>query len=254
MEVHGRGELQMGILLETMRREQFEVSVSPPKVLFKEENGKKFEPVEEVVMEVSTDVSAMVMDKMKLRGATLNEFKELPNDKCRLLYHCPSRTLMGYRSEFKMDTKGTGTLYSIYHSHQEYNDPGQQGPSRGAIISTDMGEATAHSLESIQTRGVLFIEPGSQVYEGMVIGEHNRPEDLPVNPCKKKQLTNIRTVMKEDNVRLYPIRQISLEDAITYIRPDEMVEVTPKAIRLRKKVLSLDERNRLARNSKSKAL
>jgi GTP-binding protein len=151
-----------------------------------------------------------------------------------------------------MDTKGTGVMYSIYHSHQEFVDPGPQGPQRGAIISTDQGEATAHALEAVQPRGVLFISPGSMVYEGMVIGEHNRPEDLAVNPTKKKQLTNIRTVMKEDAIRLYPIREITLEESITILRPDEMVEVTPKAIRIRKRILKQDERLRQARLAKGK--
>jgi GTP-binding protein len=170
--------------------------------LFKEENGKKMEPIEEVVMEIDLDVSNMIMDKMKLRGATLMDFKELSATKARLLYHCPSRTLMGYRSEFKMDTKGTGIMYSVYHSHKEYVKEDISGPSRGAIIATDAGESTAYALETIQTRGVLFIEAGSTVYEGMIIGEHNRPEDLAVNPCKKKHLSNVRAVMKEDQVRL----------------------------------------------------
>ena len=251
-EVHGRGELQMGILLETMRREGFELSVSPPQVLFKVENGVKTEPVEEVIMEIDMEIAGLVMDKMKQRGATLLDYKELPGGtKNKLVFHCPSRTLMGYRSEFKMDSKGTGIMYSVYHSHMPYV-PSEAQITRGGIISTEPGTATSYALESIQSKGVLFIENGTEVYEGMIIGENSRGDDLAVNPTKKKQLSNVRTVMKEDAIRLFPPRLMPLEEAITYIKEGEIVEVTPKSIRLRKVILSNAERLRAARNERNK--
>jgi GTP-binding protein len=246
-EVAGRGELQLGVLIENLRREGFELSISRPRVLFQtDENGKRLEPIEEVVIDVDEQYSGIVVEKMSIRKAELQELKPAGGGKTRLIFHAPSRGMIGYHGEFLTDTRGTGVMNRLFHSYAPYKG-GIASRREGVLIATDPGEANQYGLFNLIDRGTQFVAPGDKVYSGMIVGEHTRENDLEVNPTKAKQLTNFRTTMKDDKQFLPPPRQITLEDAIAYIQDDELVEVTPKAIRLRKRWLDVNMRKRMSK-------
>ncbi|RDD63587.1 translational GTPase TypA [Ferruginivarius sediminum] len=244
-EVAGRGELQLGVLIETMRREGFELSISRPRVLFRrdEATGQTLEPVELVQIDVDEDYAGVVVEKVSQRRGELVDMKPSGGDKQRVVFRAPARGLIGYHGEFLTDTRGTGVMHRVFDSYEPYKGP---IPARrnGAIIAQGQGEAVAYALWNLEDRGVLFIDPGDMVYEGMVIGEHNRPADLEVNALKAKQLSNVRSAGKDDAIRLTPPRRYALEEALSYIGDDELVEVTPKSLRLRKKTLDPHVRKR----------
>ncbi len=246
-EVAGRGELQLGVLIETMRREGYELSVSRPRVVFKEDDdGRKLEPMEEVVIDVDDAYTGVVVEKMSLRKAEMTEMYPSGGGKTRLTFIAPSRGLIGYYSEFLTDTCGTGVMNRLFHSYAPYK--GQiTGRRNGVLISTEQGKAVPYALFNIQERGPLFIPAGVTVYAGMIIGANAKPGDIEVNPIKGKKLTNMRAAGKDDNVLLYPPRVMSLEVALSYIEDDELVEVTPQNIRLRKKYLDSNERRKFER-------
>ncbi len=246
-EIGGRGELQLGVLIENMRREGFEMSVSRPRVLFiDDEFGKKLEPIEEVVIDVDETHSGIVIEKLSLRKAELKEMKPSSGGKIRLIFHVPSRGLIGYQNEFRNDTRGTGTINRIFHSYQEYKGEIISRRS-GALISNSNGETVAYALWNLEDRGDLFVTPKIKIYEGMIIGEHNRDNDLEVNPVKGKQLTNMRASGTDESIKLIPYRAFTLEETLSYIKDDELIEVTPKNIRLRKAILCPHERKKASR-------
>ncbi|KAF0137500.1 MAG: GTP-binding protein [Rhodospirillaceae bacterium] len=250
-EVAGRGELQLGILIETMRREGFELSISRPRVLFEtDEIGRLHEPTEEVVVDVDDTFASVVVDKMTRRRADMVSLKPSGSGKTRLVFHAPSRGLIGYHGEFLTDTRGTGVMHRVYHGYAPHKGPIERRRT-GVLIATENGEAVAYALWNLEERGSLFIEPGTKVYPGMIIGEHSRGNDLDVNPLRAKQLTNFRAAGKDDAVRLTPPRRMSLEDALAYIAEDALVEVTPKSLRLRKQYLDPHERKRRTRARES---
>jgi GTP-binding protein len=242
-EVGGRGELQLGVLIETMRREGFEMSVSRPRVLFKEENGQRCEPIEEVQIDVDEEYSGVVVEKLTKRKGELLEMKPSGGAKLRLRFLVPSRALIGYQGEFLTDTRGTGILARIYHSYAPHKGE-IAGRHNGVLISLETGDAQAYAMNTLEERGILFIHPNTKVYGGMILGQHSRDNDLEVNPLKAKQLTNFRAAGKEDAIKLTPPLVMTLEQAIAYIDDDELVEVTPKNIRLRKVLLDPNERKR----------
>ncbi|MCA1956706.1 translational GTPase TypA [Zymomonas sp.] len=249
-EVAGRGELQLGVLIETMRREGFELSISRPRVLFTEgENGRE-EPYETVVIDVDDEFSGTVVEKMSLRKAELVDMRPSGGGKTRITFSAPSRGLIGYHGEFLSDTRGTGIMNRLFEKYGPYKGP-ISGRQNGVLISLGTGASVAFALGSLEERGVLFIGAGETVYEGMIIGENAREGDLEVNPLRAKQLTNMRSSGKDDAIRLTPPRAMTLEQAIAYIADDELVEVTPKSVRLRKRWLDPNERKRHARASKN---
>ncbi|GAM97048.1 GTP-binding protein TypA/BipA [alpha proteobacterium U9-1i] len=245
-EVAGRGELQLGVLIETMRREGFEVSISRPKVLVRVEDGHTLEPIEEVVIDVDNEFSGVVIEKMSLRKAELQDMRPSGGDKTRIVFHAPSRGLLGYHGEFLTDTRGSGVMNRLFHGWAAWKGeiPGRRN---GALISNDTGQSTAYALWNLEERGKMFIADGEDVYEGMIIGENSRGDDLDVNPLKGKKLTNVRASGKDESIRLTPPRRLTLEQAFAWIEDDELVEVTPVAIRLRKQYLDPHERKRHAR-------
>jgi GTP-binding protein len=247
-EVAGRGELQLGVLIETMRREGYEMSVGRPRVLFRHdpETGERQEPIEEVMVDVDEGFTGVVVEKLSARKAELRDMRPSGGHKIRLTFFCPSRGLIGYHGEFLTDTRGTGIMYRLFHGYGRYRGP-IPGRRNGVLISNSEGNAVAYALWNLEERGAMFIDHGTAVYEGMIIGEHTRENDLEVNPLKGKQLTNIRAAGKDDMVRLTPPRRFSLEQAIAYVGDDELVEVTPKFIRLRKKLLSPHDRKKADR-------
>jgi GTP-binding protein len=251
-EVAGRGELQLGVLIEQMRREGFELSISRPRVLFKtdEATGERQEPIEDVVIDVDEEYSGVVVEKMSQRKAEMTGMKPSGGGKLRLTFLAPSRGLIGYHGEFLTDTRGTGIMNRMFHGYTAYKGP-IEGRRNGVLISNGAGETVAYGLWYLEERGPLFIGAGVKVYEGMIIGEHSRGNDLEVNCLKAKQLTNIRTTSKDEAVRLTPPRRMSLEQAIAYIEDDELVEVTPKSVRLRKRYLDPNERKRMSRQKES---
>jgi GTP-binding protein len=247
MEVAGRGELQLGILIETMRREGFELSVSRPKVLLRENaSGELEEPIEEVVIDVDEAHSGIVVQKMSERKAEMIELKPSGGGRVRMVFYAPTRGLIGYQGELLTDTRGTAIMNRLFHSYEPHKGP-IQGRRNGVLISNDRGEAVAYALWNLEDRGPMMIEPGWKVYTGMIVGEHTRDNDLVVNVLKGKQLTNIRTTSKDEAVRLTPPIRMTLEKALAYIEDDELVEVTPESIRLRKKLLDETDRKRVAR-------
>jgi GTP-binding protein len=247
MEVAGRGELQLGILIETMRREGFELSVSRPKVLLRENAaGEVEEPIEEVVIDVDEAHSGIVVQKMSERKAEMIELKPSGGGRVRMVFYAPTRGLIGYQGELLTDTRGTAIMNRLFHSYEPHKGP-IQGRRNGVLISNDKGEAVAYALWNLEDRGPMMIEPGWKVYTGMIVGEHTRDNDLVVNVLKGKQLTNIRTTSKDEAVRLTPPIKMTLEKALAYIEDDELVEVTPESIRLRKKLLDETDRKRVAR-------
>jgi GTP-binding protein len=246
-EVGGRGELQLGVLIENMRREGFELSVSRPRVLFKkDESGNILEPIEEVIIDVDDGFSGSVVEKVSIRKGEMTDMRPSGGGKTRITFLVPSRGLIGYQSEFATDTKGTGVINRIFHSYAPYK--GELNFRRnGALISNDAGEASAYAMWSLQDRGVLFIKPAQKVYAGMIIGQNSKTGDLEVNVLRGKQLTNIRASGTDEAIRLTPPRELTLEDMITYVDDDELVEVTPKSLRLRKKFLDTNERKRMSK-------
>jgi GTP-binding protein len=241
-EVAGRGELQLGVLIETMRREGFEMSVSRPRVLLrKTEDGQTEEPYEEVIADVDEEFTGVVVEKMSMRKAEMVDMRPSGGGKTRITFIAPSRGLIGYQGQFLTDTRGTGVLNRLFHSYGPYKGD-IAGRRNGALISTDKGEAVAYAIFNLQDRGTMFINPGDKVYQGMIVGEHSRDNDLDINVLKGKQLTNIRAAGKDDALILTPPRKMSMEDMISYINDDELLEVTPQSLRLRKKHLTPNER------------
>jgi len=249
-EVEGRGELQLGVLIETMRREGYELSISRPRVLFRTDpnGGETLEPIEEAVIDVDEDYAGVVVEKLGQRRGELIEMRPGGKAKTRLVMHVPSRGLIGYHGEFLTDTRGTGVLNRVFHGYAPHKGP-IEGRRNGVLISTAAGKSVAYALWQLEDRGPMLIEPGAAVYQGMIIGEHARGNDLEVNPLKAKQLTNIRAAGKDEAVRLTPPRMLTLEQAVAYIADDELVEVTPAAIRLRKRDLDPHARKRAARQA-----
>jgi GTP-binding protein len=235
------------VLIETMRREGFELGISRPRVLFRDEGGQRLEPYETVVIDVDDEYSGTVVEKMSIRKAELTDMRPSGGGKTRITFSAPSRGLIGYHGEFLSDTRGTGIMNRLFEKYGPYKG-NIEGRRNGVLISNGTGEAVAYALNALEERGVLFVDPGEALYEGMVIGENAKPEDLEVNPLKSKQLTNFRASGgKDDAIRLTPPRRLTLEQAIAYIDEDELVEVTPKNIRLRKRHLDPHERKRASR-------
>lgn len=252
-ELAGRGELQLGVLIETMRREGFELSVSRPRVLFqKDENGQTMEPYEEVICDVDEVYSGSVVEKMSQRKAELRDMRPSGAGKTRITFLAPSRGLIGYQSQFLTDTRGTGLMNRLFHSYGPYKG---DIPARrnGALISTDKGEAVAYAIFNLQDRGIMFIGHGDKVYEGMVVGEHSRENDLDINVLKGKKLTNVRASGADEAVVLVPPKKMTLEEMMSYINDDELVEVTPKSLRLRKRYLTSNEREIAKKQAKKAA-
>ena len=245
-EVAGRGELQLGVLIETMRREGFELGISRPRVLFREEGGKRMEPYETVVIDVDDEHSGTVVEKMQRRKADLTEMRPSGVGKTRITFSAPSRGLIGYHGEFLSDTRGTGIMNRLFEKYDVYKGP-IEGRINGVLISNGDGDANAYALNMLEERGELFVGAQMKVYAGMIIGENAKPDDLEVNPMKAKQLSNVRSSGKDDAIRLTPPRRMTLEQSIAYIDDDEMVEVTPQSIRLRKAELDPNERKKLRR-------
>jgi GTP-binding protein len=245
-EVAGRGELQIGVLLENMRREGFELSVARPRVLMRDEGGERLEPIEEVTVDVDADYSGVVVDKLSQRRGELVEMREGAGGKTRIVAHVPSRGLIGYHGEFLTDTRGTGVLNRVFHGWAPWRGP-MPGRRTGVLVSMEDGTSVPYAIFNLEDRGRFFIGGGEQVYRGMVVAEHARENDLDVNPLKAKKLTNIRASGKDEAVTLTPPVRLTLEQAIAYIADDELVEVTPRHIRLRKRHLDPVERKRLAR-------
>jgi GTP-binding protein len=237
-EIAGRGELQLGVLIETMRREGFELSISRPRVLYQkdETTGERLEPIEEVTIDVDDPYTGIVIEKVSMRKGEMQDMRPTGAGKTRLVFFAPSRGLIGYHGEFLTDTRGTGVINRMFHGYAPFKGP-VGGRRNGVLISTGDGEAVAYALWYLEERGRLFIAPSAKVYQGMIIGEHSRDNDLDVNPLKSKQLTNIRTTSKDEAVRLTPFVPMTLEQAIAYIEDEELVEVTPQSIRLRKREL-----------------
>jgi GTP-binding protein len=248
LEVAGRGELQLGVLIETMRREGFEVSISRPRVVFQTdpETGKKLEPIEEVVIDVDDEYTGVVIEHLSSRKAELKDMGPSGAGKTRITLEAPSRSLIGYQGEFLTDTRGSGVLNRVF-SHYEPFKGAIEGRRNGVLVSNSDGETSAYALWNLEERGFMFVGGGEKTYQGMIIGENSRPDDLDVNPMKAKQLTNIRAAGKDEAVRLTPPRRPTLEQAIAYIEDDELVEVTPKSIRLRKAVLNPSFRKKRAK-------
>ena len=242
--VKGRGEFQMAILIETMRREGFELMVGRPQVIYKQKAGKTIEPIEHLFIDCDENFIGVVSEKLSRRKGRMVNLVNHGSGRVRMEFTIPSRSLIGYRNEFLTDTKGTGIMNSYLKGYEEYRG---DFPSRltGSLVSDRQGESVSYALFNLEPRGILFLTPGEPVYEGMVIGEHNRENDLNVNPCKMKKLTNMRASNKDDSIQLTPVVPLTLERAIEFIKEDEMVEVTPRSIRLCKRVFSADKRHRL---------
>jgi len=251
-EVAGRGELQLGVLIETMRREGYELSISRPRVLYKSDpvTGQRLEPIEEVVVDVDEEYSGAVVQKMSERKAELTEMKPSGGGKTRLVFLAPSRGLIGYIGEFLTDTRGTGVMNRLFHGYAPYKGP-IASRHTGVLISNSDGVSVAYALWNLEDRGPMMIDPGVPVYQGMIIGEHTRGNDLEVNVLKGKQLTNIRAAGKDEAVRLTTPIQMTLEKALSYITDEELVEVTPKSIRLRKKLLDPNERKKAQKQAEA---
>jgi len=239
--VLGRGEFQLAILIETMRREGFEFCVGRPKVIYRYEKGEKLEPMERLMVDCEERFLGVVTEKLSLRKGKMASLVNNGKGRVRIEFSVPARTLIGYRDEFLTDTRGTGIMNSLFDGYGQYRG---DCPSRftGSIVADRSGSAVPYALFNLEPRGRLFIVPGDPVYEGMLIGEHNRGQDINVNPCKEKKLTNMRAAGKDDNVILSPIKPITLEQTISFIRDDELVEVTPRSVRMRKAVLSAQKR------------
>ena len=245
--VSGRGELQLAILIETMRREGFELGISRPRVVFqKDEDGSRLEPIEEVVIDVDEEFSGVVVQKMSERKADMIEMRPSGGNRLRLVFHAPTRGLIGYQGELLTDTRGTAIMNRLFHAYSPYKGD-IQGRRNGVLISNDSGEAVAYAMWNLEDRGPMMIEPGWKVYQGMIVGQHTRENDLEVNVLKGKKLTNIRAAGKDEAVKLTPPIRMTLEKSLAYIEDNELVEVTPKSIRLRKTFLDPNDRKRAER-------
>ncbi len=244
-EVAGRGELQIGVLIETMRREGFELSISRPRVIYRNdlESGQRMEPIEEVVVDVDEEFAGAVVEKIGIRRGEMTDMRPSGGGKTRVTFMVPSRGLIGYHGEFLTDTRGTGVMTRLFHGYAPHKGP-IAGRREGSMIANSQGKVVAYALWNLEERGRLLVEPGEEVYEGMIIGENAKGSDLDVNPLKGKQLTNMRASGKDEAVRLTPVAKMSLEDAVAYIADDERVEVTPNYIRLRKALLNPHDRKR----------
>ncbi|MES2494291.1 MAG: translational GTPase TypA [Pseudomonadota bacterium] len=250
-EVAGRGELQLGVLIETMRREGFELGISRPRVLFgQDETGNRTEPYETVVIDVDDEYAGTVVEKMAVRKGEMTDMRPSGGGKTRITFSAPSRGLIGYHGEFLSDTRGTGIMNRLFEKYGPFKGR-IEGRKNGVLISNGNGEAVAYALGPLEERGILFVGVGEALYEGMIIGENAKPDDLEVNPMKSKQLTNFRSTGKDDAIRLTPPKVMTLEQAIAYIDDDEMVEVTPKSIRLRKAILDPNERKKASRKKEA---
>ena len=247
-EIGGRGELQIGVLIETMRREEFELSVSRPKVLFKYENNEKLEPFEEVTIDVDEEYSSTVIDSINQRKGEMIDMRDTGQNKKRIIFKAPTRGLIGYQSKFLTETRGTGVMNRVFNSYGEFKGD-IKGRRNGALISTDSGEAVAYAIFNLQDRGLMFIEPQTKVYGGMIVGEHNRDNDLEINVLKGKKLTNVRAAGSDGLTSLTPPVKMSLEEMMAYVNEDELLEVTPKNLRLRKKLLLANERKKQSREA-----
>jgi GTP-binding protein len=238
-EVAGRGELQLGVLIENMRREGFEVSISRPRVVFQNdpETGQRLEPMEDVMIDVDDEFTGIVIEKLSARKAELKDMGPSGAGKTRITLLSPSRSLIGYQGEFLTDTRGSGVLNRVFSHYEPHKGPIDQ-QRKGVLVSNSDGETAAYALWNLEERGVMFVGAGEKTYQGMIIGENSRSDDLDVNPMKAKQLTNVRASGKDESIRLTPPRRMTLEQAIAYIEDDELVEVTPKNIRLRKQTLN----------------
>lgn len=249
-EVAGRGELQLGVIIETMRREGFELSISRPRVLYQTDaEGNRLEPIEEIQIDVDDEFVGTVVESMNSRKSEMQDMRPSGGGKTRIIFLTPSRGLIGYHGQFLTETRGTGIMSRVFHAYGLFRGP-IEGRRNGVLICNGSGEAVAYSLNTIEERGILFLDPGTQVYEGMIIGENSRENDLVVNPLKGKQLSNVRASGKDEAIRLTPPRIMTLEQAIAYIQDDERVEVTPKSIRIRKAVLDPNDRKRAERAAK----
>jgi GTP-binding protein len=254
MEVAGRGELQLAILIEQMRREGFELSVSRPKVVLKRDaSGELLEPVEEVTIDVDEEHSGIVVQKMSERKAEMTEMRPSGGGRLRLVFHAPTRGLIGYQGELLTDTRGTGVMNRLFHAYAPFKGD-IAGRRNGVLVANERGEAVAYALWNLEDRGPMMIEPGWKVYQGMIVGEHTRDNDLEVNVLKGKKLTNIRTTSKDEAVRLTPPIRMTLEKALAYIQDDELVEVTPKSVRLRKLILDPNDRKKAVRMREAEAV
>jgi GTP-binding protein len=248
-ELAGRGELQLGVLIETMRREGFELTVSRPRVLLKkDESGQTTEPYEEVTVDVDDEYAGGVVEKMTQRKAELLDMRPSGVGRTRIIFKAPSRSLIGYQSQFLTDTRGTGIMNRIFDSYGPYKGdiPGRRN---GALISNEKGEAVAYAIFNLQDRGIMFVGHQDKVYEGMIVGEHSRDNDLEVNVLKGKKLTNVRASGTDEAVTLVPPKKMSLEEMIAYINDDELVEVTPQSLRLRKTLLKASDRTTAKRQA-----
>ncbi len=242
-KVSGRGQLHLGVLIENMRREGFELQVSAPQVIYKKIDGVKCEPIEYVLIDVPEEYQGVVMETLGRRKALMKNMTHFDDGRVRMEYEVPSRALIGFRGQFLTDTRGLGVINYSFHGYEPYKG---DIPTRtkGALVSMENGVCAAYGLDGLQPRGILFVKPTDPVYEGMIVGEHTRDNDLDVNPCKTKKLTNMRASGSDDAVQLAPPRIMELETCMEWIRPDELIEVTPKSIRLRKKYLTANERKR----------
>jgi GTP-binding protein len=248
--VSGRGELHLTILMETMRREGYEFQVSRPRVITRVgANGERLEPYEELSIDVPEEFLGVVIEKLGPRRGEMLEMRNPGQGMVRLLYRVPARGLFGYRSEFLTDTRGTGIMHHRFLDYGPWAGP-LAGRTRGSMVSMEHGTIVAFALANLQERSTLFVQPGDAVYEGMIVGENSRPGDMDVNPTREKKLTNIRTKASDENIQLEPPRELTLEAALEYIEDDELIEVTPQSIRLRKRFLSTSERKRLSRDAK----
>ncbi|MEQ9517936.1 MAG: translational GTPase TypA [Parvibaculum sp.] len=246
-EVSGRGELQLGVLIETMRREGYELSISRPRVIFrKDENGNRLEPIEDVTVDVDDEYAGVVIEKMGIRKGEMADMRPTGGGKTRILFHAPSRGLIGYHGEFLTDTRGTGVMFRVFREYGPYRGP-VEGRRNGVLVSNGQGDSVPFALWNLEDRGTLFIGAGEKIYEGMIIGENARPDDLIVNPLKAKALTNMRASGKDEAVKLTTPRRLTLEQAIAYIDTDELVEVTPESIRIRKIHLDPNSRKKAER-------
>ncbi len=253
-EVAGRGELQLGVLIEQMRREGFELTIGRPRVLTRKnpETGDREEPFEDVLVDVDEAYSGVVVEKMSRRKGLMQDMRPSGGGKVRLTFHMPSRGLIGYHGEFLTDTRGSGIMNRLFSGYEAWAGP-MEGRRNGSLISSEPGQAIHYALFYLQERGTLFVDPGDKVYVGLILGENSRDSDLDVNPIKEKKLTNVRASGKDDAMLLIPPRRMSLEQAIAYIEDDELVEVTPSAVRLRKRYLDPNERKRHERKQDSEA-
>ena len=247
-EISGRGELMLEILLTQMRREGFELTVSPPKVLFKiDDKGEKLEPIEEITLDLDEEFSSRIIDSMNKRKGKLIELKDTGKNKKRLIFHAPTRGLMGYTSRFLTLTKGTGVINRIFHSYGKFEGE-MDSRKNGALISMDKGKAVAFAIFNLQARGEMFITHNDPVYAGMIVGLTPKPGDLIINVMKGKKLTNMRTQGTDENVVLTPVRQMSIAEQLSILNSDEALEITPKSCRLRKLILDANERKKFEKS------